>query len=546
MVMAITALMPWKAGVRAKTASALPANTYANGSSGVGATLTGNANGALAAQDGVTLAFGERLVVDHEATASHNGIYAVTQLGDASHPYILTRTTDGDTGAKLVNATVKVSEGASFADQEWQCTTNAPITMGTTALVFAVASGGAAIAIKDEGTTVTSAPTSLNFTGPGVAATVTGSDVTVNVPGAPTGSDPLVIPGSFTKWIAAKARGAAAPARFLMLGDSNIAGQGSGTGTAGAQGGFAASMASQFAAAAGFKAQSLHGDQNITLIPLAYPLYDPRVTLGAGWAPDTGVDVIIGGRFFKANAGTTGTFKLAPVGNVTKFRLWYPTAVGINTGVQVYIDGALVDTFSQDAAASLQHRDYAVASATHYIEVKAGAGGGAAFVQAIEVWDSSGAPLLLQGGYCGALVANLNDTSNPWSSRNQLASMAPDYAVIYCTINDANSGTALNTYVAALLSLIATAAATADGCLMVGFPAAINNVTNGYYDQMATLLRGIAQDYGWSYYDSRKVFGHSSTRANQLSLYYDTYHPNGAGALAVGNDLYSFLSGIGL
>lgn len=137
LVDAATAKLSWKQPVRAKTTAALAANTYANGSSGVGATLTGNANGALAAQDGVTLAANDRLLVANEATGSHNGIYTVTQVGDASHPYILTRTTDADTSAKLVNATVKISEGTAAADQEWQCTTDATITVGTTALVWA-------------------------------------------------------------------------------------------------------------------------------------------------------------------------------------------------------------------------------------------------------------------------------------------------------------------------------------------------------------------------------------------------------------------------
>lgn len=134
------AAIAWKQPVRAKTTAALAANTYANGSSGVGATLTGNANGALAAQDGVTLVATERLLVANEATGSHNGIYVVTQVGDGSHPYILTRATDADAPAELVNATVKVSEGTVAADQEWQCTTNGTITVGSTALVWA--SGG--------------------------------------------------------------------------------------------------------------------------------------------------------------------------------------------------------------------------------------------------------------------------------------------------------------------------------------------------------------------------------------------------------------------
>jgi hypothetical protein len=186
-----TALLSWKQPVRAKTTAALAANTYANGTSGVGATLTGNANGALAAQDGVTLVANERLLVANEATGSHNGIYTVTQVGDASHPYILTRTTDADTGAKLVNATCKVSEGTAAADQEWQCTTNAAITVGTTALVWAAVGGdvgdalvaGTNISITDNGDgTYTIASSAGGGTGWTLAGSWTWSTNVASVP----------------------------------------------------------------------------------------------------------------------------------------------------------------------------------------------------------------------------------------------------------------------------------------------------------------------------------------------------------------------------
>jgi hypothetical protein len=95
-----------------------------------------------------------------------------------------TRATDADSGAELLCATVRVSEGSTNADTAWACTTNAAITVGTTALVWAQAGGGAAaIDIEDEGSSLTSAPTSINFTGAGVTATASGDDVTVDIPG---------------------------------------------------------------------------------------------------------------------------------------------------------------------------------------------------------------------------------------------------------------------------------------------------------------------------------------------------------------------------
>lgn len=88
-----------KQAVAAATTAALAACTYNNGAAGVGATLTANANGALAAIDGVTLAVNDRLLVKNQASGLQNGLYAVTSVGSGGAPWILTRTSDADTTA---------------------------------------------------------------------------------------------------------------------------------------------------------------------------------------------------------------------------------------------------------------------------------------------------------------------------------------------------------------------------------------------------------------------------------------------------------------
>lgn len=124
----------WKTPVcRAGTLAALPSCTYGNGVSGVGATLTGNSNGALTAQDGVTLTVNQSLLVKNQSNQTHNGIYTLTQVGSAGTPFILTRRTDNDTSAKMLGATVTVSEGTQ-ADTVWLCTANATISIGGTSL----------------------------------------------------------------------------------------------------------------------------------------------------------------------------------------------------------------------------------------------------------------------------------------------------------------------------------------------------------------------------------------------------------------------------
>lgn len=95
----------WKDPVDAATTAALPAVTATT------TTLTATSNGALAAQDGVTLAAGDSLLVKNQAAPAQNGIYTVTQVGTGGTPFILTRRSDADSAAELSDATVLIDAG---------------------------------------------------------------------------------------------------------------------------------------------------------------------------------------------------------------------------------------------------------------------------------------------------------------------------------------------------------------------------------------------------------------------------------------------------
>ena len=135
----------------AGTTAALAAVTYANGASGVGATLTADANGVLAAVDGVTMVAGERLLVKNQAAALQNGIYVCTSIGAVGAPFILTRAgdMDGSPASEIPGAFVFVEEGTVNADNGFVCTTNAPVTVGTTAINFTQFSGAGQITAGD-------------------------------------------------------------------------------------------------------------------------------------------------------------------------------------------------------------------------------------------------------------------------------------------------------------------------------------------------------------------------------------------------------------
>ncbi len=86
--------------VRLTTGNSNLAGTYANGTAGVGATLTEIGNGALTI-DSVSVALNDRVFLANQTSRITSGIYTETQAGDGSHPWILTRATDFDTPAEM-------------------------------------------------------------------------------------------------------------------------------------------------------------------------------------------------------------------------------------------------------------------------------------------------------------------------------------------------------------------------------------------------------------------------------------------------------------
>lgn len=124
------------AAVRLTTAAALPANTQAG--TGVGATLTADANGALTV-DGVLVAVNDRILVKDEATGEDNGIYIVTDTGDGSNPYILTRATDIDTDPETTSGSYTFTlEGTANAGFGYALTTLDPIVVDTTVQTWTI------------------------------------------------------------------------------------------------------------------------------------------------------------------------------------------------------------------------------------------------------------------------------------------------------------------------------------------------------------------------------------------------------------------------
>lgn len=156
----------FKEAVKYATTGALASIIYSNGTSGVGATLTGVSVGALSV-DGSSPSIGDRILVKNQASTFQNGIYSVTATGSGIAVFVLTRTTDFDQAADIKTGdAVFVTAGTAGATTTWAYTGGDTPVMGTNPITFAQIAGQGAL--------------TLTTTGSSGAATLTGN--TLNIP----------------------------------------------------------------------------------------------------------------------------------------------------------------------------------------------------------------------------------------------------------------------------------------------------------------------------------------------------------------------------
>jgi hypothetical protein len=125
--------------VKAATTANLDA-TYANGTAGLGATLTATANVVIGSIDDYAVALNDRVLVRDQTDPIENGIYTVTDLGTVdTAPWVLTRATDSDNSPSTEVAGGNyclVEEGTVYANAGFIVSNIGTVTLGTDDLVF--------------------------------------------------------------------------------------------------------------------------------------------------------------------------------------------------------------------------------------------------------------------------------------------------------------------------------------------------------------------------------------------------------------------------
>jgi len=134
-----------KEGVALATVAALPSCTYDNGDDGVGATLTGDANGRLNV-DGVDASNGERILIKDQSSSIQNGIYTVTEQGSGGAAFVLTRAVDFNASTDIRNGSTTICQnGGTNSGKTFYVSSASEPVIGTNAITFSETSGGGGV-----------------------------------------------------------------------------------------------------------------------------------------------------------------------------------------------------------------------------------------------------------------------------------------------------------------------------------------------------------------------------------------------------------------
>ena len=111
--------------------------TYANGTAGVGATLTNSGTLIALNVDSTALSTSNIVLVKDQTDQTQNGIYTVTTVGNGSTAWVLTRATNYDDNTKIAAGTYTIiktgtiNKGTLFVEVG-----QGPFTIGTTPIIF--------------------------------------------------------------------------------------------------------------------------------------------------------------------------------------------------------------------------------------------------------------------------------------------------------------------------------------------------------------------------------------------------------------------------
>ncbi len=256
---------------------------------------------------------------------------------------------------------------------------------------------------------------------------------------------------------------------------------------------------------------------------------DSRIVADATWTKTTAKS--IGGVFAFATSGTAN-LSFTPRKACDRFRIWYPTDVGI--GTLNYNFGGGNTPINQNAAQSLTSVTANATLGPNTINYARSSG--SVFHIGTEVWDSTeNSVIIINAGNSGASSVDMSATAAAaYSPGLAIQVVAPDLTIIECEGNDLLQAIPVATFKANLLFLINKAKLSGDVVLIAPIPLEVSTAGSlALQNTYITAIKELAVSENvalvnifdqWVSYEISNAYGIYMNAAVPQK-----YHPNGPG-----------------
>lgn len=278
-------------------------------------------------------------------------------------------------------------------------------------------------------------------------------------------------------------------------------------------------------------AESFWGDNNVVAMAGTTPLYDPRITTGAGWGSSG--TATQGGKVLN-NTTTTNALSFAPMTQCDTFDVWVMCDTGTGTFQMTRTGDTGSGTLSSINAGGNLPVKFTFTGALNSNALNFSRVTGAIYLIGIDAYNSAQKSVRVWNmGWTSGQSTDVSATSSPTSPLNSLAYTLPDLVFISIGINDWRNNISVATYTANLQKMVTAILPYADIIFETPFPNAVSVKTLAFQKTYVDAMKAVALTNNLAVNDRFEKW-QSWEIQNAVGNYQDTIHPNKVGYAAWG------------
>lgn len=271
--------------------------------------------------------------------------------------------------------------------------------------------------------------------------------------------------------------------------------------------------------------ESFFGDQNLTAEAVSYSHFNPRLSVGTGWAATTNMCL---GAAIWGNGTTTNSLGFAPTSAFNAVDVWYVTGPGLGS-FTIDIGGSGSVTINAAAASyGVAKASASVASTATYC-VNVHPVSGQVYIVGMATSDNHVvAARCFNTGWGGARAQDWAANAWNWIPFAGISALAADLWVLMLSTNDALQGIALSIFVSNMQNLIS--AMQVSGDVILGVPPQMSTAVLADAAQLPfrKAISGLARSNGCAVMNFHRRYD-SYVAMNGAGMMGNTIHPNGYG-----------------